>query len=59
MALNEELKEVSAMRRKANRLHGLMEDAKKRGSDTEFKRYKLEYDALVRALETHQKRSKK
>lgn len=59
MALNEELKEVSAMRRKANRLHGLMEDANKRGSYAEAKRYKSEYDALVRALESHQKRLKK
>jgi len=56
MPLNEELKEVSAMRRKANRLHELMEEASKRGSDAEVKRYKTEYDALVRSLKTHQKR---
>ena len=58
MALNEELKEVSAMRRKANRLHGLMEKAMERGSEVEVKRYKTEYDAIVRSLESHRKRLK-
>lgn len=59
MALNEELKEVSAMRRKANRLHGLIDEAKKRGADAEVKRYKTEYDALVRSLESNRKRLEK
>jgi len=56
MPMNEELKEVSAMRRKANSLHVLIEEAKKRGSEAEVKRYKTEYDALIRSLGIHQKR---
>ncbi len=53
MAIREELKEVSALKRKKDSLKKGMDSAHARGAQEEYKRYKQEYEAICRALQNH------
>lgn len=59
MTIREELKEVSALRRKWGLLQKNMDSAIQRGAQAEYKRYKQEYDAIDRVLKKHDQRKKK
>ena len=58
MTIREELKEVSALRRKWTLLQKSMDSASRRGAQAEYKRYKQEYDAIDRVLKKHDQRKK-
>jgi hypothetical protein len=50
MAINDKLKEKGSLERKRDALKKNMDSAQARGNDAEYKRYKREYDAIVRSL---------
>ncbi len=53
MPIKEELKEVSALKRKQAALKKSMDSALTRKAQGEYKRYKQEYEAIGRALRNH------
>lgn len=53
MAIKQELKEVTALRRKKALLEKSMNSAAQRGAEEEYKRYKQEYEAIDRTIKKH------
>lgn len=50
MAIKEELKELTSLKRKYVILGEKMKGALARGAEAEYSRYKIEYDAIGRTL---------
>ncbi len=58
MPIKQELKEVTALRRKRALLQKSMNSAAQRGAQEEYKRYKQEYEVIDRILKKHDHQTK-
>ena len=56
MPIKEELKELTSLKRKYKVLEEKMKGAKQRGAETEYSRYKIEYDHIGRTLAKRDKK---